>query len=131
MNYTDAVTIVQAAYGSQADLILKKLCEESIITLAKLSGQNILRQMTDATIHRLSAMEPHRQSGFIANPLLAFVMDNCTRQILEKKPIATKSGKNNLKPNIKPDPKPVPTPEPEPDEPEEDEEPEPNIFDMF
>ena len=129
MNYQDAVVIVKNNYSSQIDLLTKSLSPEAIITLAQLCNQNINRSFTDATIFRLSAMEPHRQSGFLANPFLEWIIGNCmTKAPQVPQPTATpnniSASKSNPNKNKKPEPE--PTPEPEPDV-----EPDIDIFDMF
>ena len=133
MNYDDAVTLVKNDYGSQANDILNSLCHDAIITLGNLHNQNIKRQINSATLVRLSTMEPHRQVGYLSNPLLEFMIQMCISDIQNPRSVQTApvnnnvNNKNNKKKNNKQETKPEPKPEPEPIE--EDEVPTP--FDLF
>ena len=73
MNYNDAINLVKIDYGLQANDIIKSLSEDAIITLGQLHNQNIKRQINSGTLVRLSAMEPRKQAGYLANPLLEFM----------------------------------------------------------
>jgi hypothetical protein len=134
MDYQTATAIVRDNYQSQADLLMKSLCPQAIITLATLCNQNTKRSMTSFTINNLSSMEPHRQVGFIANPFLEFLIGRCldTPQA-QAHPVTT--APPNKKTNSKLVPAPAPSPAPKPDpkpEPEVEEEPSPiDIFDLF
>jgi len=123
MNYDNAKTIIEETYSTQSNMLFTKLSQDAIITLANLyKNQNIKRQMTDATILRLSAMEPHRQCGFLTNPFLEFIIGRCctpNTATTAAPSVSTPTNKTETKVNVKPDVKPVPKPEPEPD-PEED-----------
>ena len=81
MNYTDAVMLVKKAYGSQADDILNNLCEESIVVIGKLYNQGVVRQISNGTLVGLSAMPPYKQAGYLANPLLQFMLEKCVTDI--------------------------------------------------
>lgn len=87
MNFEQASHIVKTIYTTQADKLISSLCPEAICTLAILHGKNIRRQFSDHTIDKLSQMEPHRQCGFLTNPLMEFMIGQCTNNIMYAKPI--------------------------------------------
>ena len=84
--------------------------------------------MNNATLSRLAAMPPHKQAGYLANPLLEFMLERCVAEIQNPTPMVTpehnikvnnknnKNNKNNTINNepLKLEPKPIPKPEPEP-----------------
>lgn len=148
MNYDQAADVVKSNYAVQAPKLLSSLSQEAIITLAGLCNQNIIRQISDFTIFRISSMEPHRQSGYLANPFLQMMLDSCTESILNPKPVEViaprtvviggkKSNKNNIKvPDPIPvqplnKPKPEPEPEPEPIDDDGDDVDDPTLFNLF
>ena len=141
MNYNEAVILVRNDYGSQADDIIKSLCEEAIITLGQLNKQNVKRQINNFTLARLSAMEPHKQAGYLANPLLQFMLERCISDIQNPPTVSvpehnvnvTNNKNKNKNKNVtpvepKPEPKPTPKPDPEPDP---DDDPLDTPFDLF
>jgi len=78
MEYSEAVSVVNSNYGTQASKIVSVLSEEAIQTLANLCKLNTKRDLADYTIDRLATMESWRQSGYIANPFLQWLMDSVT-----------------------------------------------------
>src|ERR1700679_322910 len=121
MDYSTASTIINETYGHQANMLTTNLCSDAIITLAKLfKEQNIKRQINDDTITRLSAMDPNKQCGYLANPLLQLILS----KFISGNPIGCSpvlhmpiQGKTSNKPNTneKPDQSPNPDPIPEPE----------------
>ncbi len=78
MNYDNAVKLIKNNYNTQEKLIISSLSYDAIITLGKLQTQNINRTMTDQTILKLSSMQPHQQAGYLSNPLLQFMIQQCS-----------------------------------------------------
>lgn len=128
MDYDTAVTLISEHYGPQMDRIKQLLSKEAIITLGNLKKQGVERKISEFTLVKLSKMEPHQQSGYLANPLMAFLIEQCCGQICnpsagqtqtESKVVPvdknTKSNTNNNVPKPKPKPEPEPEPEPDPD----------------
>jgi len=101
MDYSAATECVRLHYTSQYDLLIKNLCQEAIITLGDLCKQHVQRQFLNDTVKRLSAMEPHRQCGWIANPFLQSIIDNYVLQVT--------NGVSGSAPTPMPVPIPVPT----------------------
>ena len=130
MEYSEAVVVVNANYGPQATKITSSLSEETIITLASLCKSNNKRNMTDFTIDRLSVMEPYRQCGFVANPLLQWLLDSATFSACAPSQTVPEPQQNNVpsndkKPESNKKPEKKPEPEPEPEDPNE------TLFDLF
>jgi len=115
MDFDQSKNIIRETYGTQADKLINKLCSGAICTLADLSKKNVIRTFSDITIDNLSQMEPHRQCGFIANPLIEFILGRCTHTIINQQP-STVPTTIIYQPQIKL--KPVPLPEPEPIKPD-------------
>ena len=127
MEYSEAVTLVNSNYGTQASKIVTVLSQEAIQALAIRCKQNMKSNLTDHTIDRLADMESWRQAGWIANPLMQQLMDSIifgnvassvtTQPEQEVKPAPT----NNKKPE--PEKKPVKV--------EEEEDDGSTMFDLF
>ena len=124
MEYSEAVTLVNSNYGTQASKLVSVLSEEAIRTLAGLCKLNTKRDLADYTVDRLATMEPWRQSGYIANPFLQWLMDSvtvggpvATQPVQETKPAPT----NNKKPE----------PEKKPAKVEEEDDDGASMFDLF
>ncbi|ARF12455.1 hypothetical protein Klosneuvirus_6_17 [Klosneuvirus KNV1] len=126
MEYSEAVSVVNSNYGTQASKIVSVLSEEAIQTLANLCKLNTKRDLADYTIDRLATMESWRQSGYIANPFLQWLMDSvtvggpvvATQPVQETKQVAPV---NNKKPE----------PEKKPAKVEEEEDDGATMFDLF
>lgn len=126
MNYSDAILIVKANYNTQSDLIISSLDPTAIVTLAKLCNQKTNRTFTNATLTRLSAMEPHKQCGYLANPYLEWILGNVLASMQRPAQVITntKVGPKSKKTNTKVEPEPVV-------ESVIEDEPVVDIFDMF
>ena len=121
MDFDQSKNIIRETYGTQADKLINKLCSGAICTLADLSKKNVIRTFSDITIDNLSQMEPHRQCGFIANPLIEFILGRCTHTIINQPTtVPIKTTTTISQSQIKPQPKPIPVPlsEPEPIKPD-------------
>lgn len=110
MNFEEAQSIVKKNYSAS----VLKLSEEAIITLAQLYNENTKRHLTDYTVEKLLTMTPYKQSCYIANPFMEFLMDSilssARAQSVSSVPVTI-----TQQPNPKPDPKPEPKPKPEPE----------------
>jgi hypothetical protein len=119
MDYDGAVNLITSYYGQQMDRLVQYLSRDAIIALGNLQQQGVKRQISDRTLMRLSAMEPHRQVGYLTNPLLEFLIQKCCNEVgVSSVPTAPGPSKVETKVNV-PTPiveiKPAPKPEPEPD----------------
>ena len=117
MNYSEAVTIVNSNYLYQADKITSNLSQEAVIALANCVKGNEKRNLADATIDRLSRLEPWQQAGWISNPWIQWAIESCNASMCAPRPVTSTTtittDTTKVTPNKPtPDPKPKPAPEP-------------------
>lgn len=129
MNYETAVSIVKENYSAEQFALLGKLDKQAIITLAKLHNEGRHRNISNYTIGKIATYPPHRQVGFLANPLMEWAIGDfifmAPKETTDRVTIVTAPSGKNKKPKI-----PIQVQEPEP-EPVVDDEPEISLFDMF
>jgi hypothetical protein len=83
MDYETAISIIDDKYNThQARHIKNSLCHRSIVALGKLCQENKIRMFSNDTLERLSHMNEDQQVGWIANPLLEYLLQSLTNQIL-------------------------------------------------
>lgn len=124
MDYSTATECIKLHYTTQYDLLIKNLCQDAIITLGNLCKEHIQRPMSNETIKRLSVMEPDRQCGWIANPLIQSIIDSYVMKFTSGStgatttltPTQTPTPAPNSQSTVPSNVKPNFTPKPEPDD---------------
>lgn len=129
MDRSEIADIIKSNYSASQSAKLLNFSEEALVVLVSSCKENKKINLTDQSIDRLSTMEPCRQSGWLANPFMEYMMDRLLASFAMAGPVAVSAAPvdNNTKPDVKPNNK---KPEPEPKKPE----PEPDDavpFDLF
>lgn len=75
MDFETAVDVISTHYGKDSK-IPQYLGQKAIITMANLCNEKVVRHVADHTLVRLSAMDEDRQSAWLANPFLQWIMES-------------------------------------------------------
>lgn len=117
MDHTEVLSTIKANYSPSQTSKLLNLSEEALAVLASSCKEGNKINLSDSSIDRLLTMEPCRQSGWLANPFMEYLMDMMMASYSLRPQNTAQPAKEVKKPQPEPQPETKkPKPEPEPDD---------------